>query len=50
VPLLTLAWIVAALPAQVVGLFTATLGVGFTVSVPEAEALPQLLLSLTTTL
>jgi hypothetical protein len=38
------------MPAQVVGLFTVTLGVGFTVSVPEAEALLQLLLSVITTL
>jgi hypothetical protein len=46
----TVAWIVAALPEQVVGLFTVTLGVGFTVTVPEAEVLLQLLLSVTTTL
>jgi hypothetical protein len=41
---------VAAMPAQVAGLLTVTLGTGLTVNVPEAEALLQFLLSVTTTL
>jgi hypothetical protein len=40
----------APMPAQVLGLFTVTLGVGLTVSVPEDEALLQPWLPVTSTL
>jgi hypothetical protein len=46
----TVAWMAAGVPAQVAVLLTVTLGVGLTVNAPDAEALLQPLLSVTTTL